>query len=315
MSNTTNLVLPYLAVGQAQKHVTVNESLRRLDALVQLTVISATTAAQPSSPADGAVYIVPAGKSGANWSAYANWSLGYYRDGAWEQLTPREGWLAYVKDADQLLCFDGAAWTGLSAAMRLSATDRILGRSTSGAGPAEEIAFTAQARALCDDASFAAMCATLGTWRVVDRVSVASSHTGSTAETALATLTLPGGSLGPNGALRITAVFSYSGTASAKTMRCRLGGSGLSGAQVANLASSSASSMLLQRMIQNRNVENAQIGPSATTGSSFGPSSNGIFTASVDTSVDQPIVFSGQLVTAAETIALESCLLEVAYGA
>ena len=33
MSNTSNLALPYLAVGQAQKHVTVNESLRRLDAL------------------------------------------------------------------------------------------------------------------------------------------------------------------------------------------------------------------------------------------------------------------------------------------
>ena len=43
MSNTSSLVLPYLAVGQAQKHVTVNESLRRLDALVQLSVVSATT--------------------------------------------------------------------------------------------------------------------------------------------------------------------------------------------------------------------------------------------------------------------------------
>jgi hypothetical protein len=45
MSNTSNLVLPYLAVGQAQKHVTVDESLRRLDALVQLSVVSATTSA------------------------------------------------------------------------------------------------------------------------------------------------------------------------------------------------------------------------------------------------------------------------------
>src|SRR6185503_15210347 len=63
MSNTSNLVLPYLAVGQAQKHVTVNESLRKLDAILQLSVVSATTAAQPASPADGAVYILPPGKT------------------------------------------------------------------------------------------------------------------------------------------------------------------------------------------------------------------------------------------------------------
>jgi hypothetical protein len=44
MSSTTNLSLPYLASGQAQKHVTVNESLQRLDALVQLAVASDRTA-------------------------------------------------------------------------------------------------------------------------------------------------------------------------------------------------------------------------------------------------------------------------------
>ncbi|MEQ1784831.1 MAG: DUF2793 domain-containing protein [Hyphomonadaceae bacterium] len=59
MSNTSNLELPYLAVGQAKKHVTVNETLRRLDAVVQLTVISATVSTQPGAPAEGAVYIVP----------------------------------------------------------------------------------------------------------------------------------------------------------------------------------------------------------------------------------------------------------------
>lgn len=62
---STNLLFPYLAPGQAQKHVTVNDSLRRLDALVQLSVISASTAAEPGSPADGAVYIVPSGDAGA----------------------------------------------------------------------------------------------------------------------------------------------------------------------------------------------------------------------------------------------------------
>lgn len=111
MSNTSNLVLPYLAVGQAQKHVTVNESLRKLDAIIQLSVVSATTAAQPASPTDGAVYIVPSGKSGAQWSAFANWALAYYRDGAWVEIPPREGWLAFVKDTDTILAFNGSTWS------------------------------------------------------------------------------------------------------------------------------------------------------------------------------------------------------------
>jgi hypothetical protein len=117
MSNTSNLVLPYLAVGQAQKHVTVNETLRRLDAIVQLSVVSATITSEPSSPVDGAVYIVPSGKSGAHWSAFANWSLAYNRDGSWEQVTPREGWLAFVKDTGRLLVRTGSAWSLFAAGL------------------------------------------------------------------------------------------------------------------------------------------------------------------------------------------------------
>lgn len=57
MSQSTNLQLPYLASGQAQKHVTVNETILRLDAVVQVAVVSASVGAQPSSPEDGQIYI------------------------------------------------------------------------------------------------------------------------------------------------------------------------------------------------------------------------------------------------------------------
>jgi hypothetical protein len=113
MSVSTNLHLPYLAPGQAQKHVTVNESLRRLDALVQLCAASATTAAQPPSPADGAVYILPAGKTGAQWGGFADGALAYYRDGTWEEIAPRTGWLAFAADTDRLLVRSGSAWLQL----------------------------------------------------------------------------------------------------------------------------------------------------------------------------------------------------------
>jgi hypothetical protein len=117
MSGTSNLMLPYLAVGQAQKHVTLNESLRKLDAIVQLAVVSATTPAEPASPSDGEVYILPPGKSGTHWSDFTGGRLAYYRDGAWVELQPRAGWLAYIKDAGNVLAFDGADWAAFAAGL------------------------------------------------------------------------------------------------------------------------------------------------------------------------------------------------------
>ncbi|HEX5008286.1 MAG TPA: DUF2793 domain-containing protein [Hyphomonadaceae bacterium] len=111
MSNTSNLVLPYLAAGQAQKHVTLNESLRKLDAIIQLAVVSATTTAEPASPTDGAVWILPSGKTGDHWSAFTAGRLAYYRDGAWVEIIPRHGWLAFVKDSGRLLGLNGSAWS------------------------------------------------------------------------------------------------------------------------------------------------------------------------------------------------------------
>lgn len=115
MSESTRLQLPYLAGGQAQKHITVNESLLRLDALVQLSVKSATTAAQPGSPSDGDIYLLPSGKTGAAWGAMANGALAYYRDGTWEELTPRHGWQAYAEDADALYARDAGVWNRIAA--------------------------------------------------------------------------------------------------------------------------------------------------------------------------------------------------------
>ncbi|MDX2275843.1 MAG: DUF2793 domain-containing protein [Hyphomonadaceae bacterium] len=163
MSNSTNLALPFLTLGQAQKHVTVNESLLRLDALVQLSVVSALVSAEPGSPTDGQVYILPAGKTGTHWGAMTNNALAYYRDGVWEEIQPSDGWMAHVKDFNLLLYYNGSAWVQYTGpqAISFSATDKILGRISSGAGAAEEVAFTDQAQDLCDDTSFSAMRTTL----------------------------------------------------------------------------------------------------------------------------------------------------------
>ena len=50
---TTHLGLPYLSAAQAQKHVTHNEALRSLDALVQIAVLDTTETDPPVTPDRG----------------------------------------------------------------------------------------------------------------------------------------------------------------------------------------------------------------------------------------------------------------------
>ena len=52
MSDTPRLGLPLLAAGQAQKHVTHNDALMRLDALAHLAVASRAQTVPPGSPGE-----------------------------------------------------------------------------------------------------------------------------------------------------------------------------------------------------------------------------------------------------------------------
>ena len=53
MDDTPNLGLPYIMAAQSQKHVTHNEAIRVLDAMVQLAVLDRDLSAPPVSPAEG----------------------------------------------------------------------------------------------------------------------------------------------------------------------------------------------------------------------------------------------------------------------
>ena len=94
-----------LIAAQAQKHVTHNEAIRALDALVQLLVLDKDLASPPGSPADGNRYIVAASPTGA-WSGQAG-KIAAWQDGAWAFYTPREGWLAWVADEDKVYAYSG----------------------------------------------------------------------------------------------------------------------------------------------------------------------------------------------------------------
>lgn len=108
MSDTPRLGLPLLAAGQAQKHVTHNDALMRLDALVHLVVASRTQTVPPASPAETAAYIVPAGGSGV--FAGRQDHLAIFEDGGWSFLAPRAGWQAWVSDEAEHHVWTGTQW-------------------------------------------------------------------------------------------------------------------------------------------------------------------------------------------------------------
>jgi hypothetical protein len=109
MTSTAQLGLPLLMAAQAQKHVTVNEALARLDAAAQLRVTSSSVDVPPVTGVDGESYLVPAGASGA-WSAVAG-RIAVWSNGGWTYLQPRAGWRLWDAEKSAYQTFDGTSWT------------------------------------------------------------------------------------------------------------------------------------------------------------------------------------------------------------
>lgn len=153
---------------------------------------------------------------------------------------------------------------------------------------------------------------TLGTWYMLGSNAVQASHTGSLSETVLKTLTIPAGSMGPNGVIRVTYIASHTNSANNKIIRVRLGG--LSGTIYMSDTVTTTSSTRASRMIHNRNSQASQISfPSGVGG--FGPTGSALITGTVNTAVAQDLVITALLADVGETIAIEAYTVEVLYKA
>lgn len=108
MFETPNLKLPYIAPAQAQKHVTHNEAIRALDALLHIAVEDRDLAEPPAEPAEGARYIVAEAAAG-EWAEQTN-AVAAFQDGAWAFYFPRKGWTAWIADEELLVVWNGSAW-------------------------------------------------------------------------------------------------------------------------------------------------------------------------------------------------------------
>lgn len=107
MTDTPELALPLLAPAQAQKHVTVNEALVRLDGLAQLRLQSVTETTPPAA-LDGFAYGVPSGAVNA-WAGQEG-AVAIASGGGWVFVPAQRGWRAVVLDAGSLAIFDGSGW-------------------------------------------------------------------------------------------------------------------------------------------------------------------------------------------------------------
>ena len=128
MENTPNLELPYIMPSQAQKHVTHNEALDALDAVIQLCVHDRNRTAPPQSPADGDRHIV-ASPAGGAWAGQED-RIAVFRDGGWLFAMPRQGWLTFVSEEDALFCFAGGAWKPLAETLGALQNLRLFGIGT-----------------------------------------------------------------------------------------------------------------------------------------------------------------------------------------
>src|SRR3954451_10722445 len=73
MSASANLALPFIEGGELLPDVTLNETLRLIDTLVQLAIVDRDLNAPPGAPAEGQRWIVKASPSPTGaWTGHGN---------------------------------------------------------------------------------------------------------------------------------------------------------------------------------------------------------------------------------------------------
>lgn len=105
---TAKMDLPLLMPAQAQKHVTVNDALLRLDGQVDLVLQSLQRLSPPETVVDGLCWAVPQGATNA-WEGHAG-MIAIGANGGWLFVRPQFGRRAIVADRGVPAIHNGAIW-------------------------------------------------------------------------------------------------------------------------------------------------------------------------------------------------------------
>lgn len=109
LSNLQQTLLVSAAAGNVTLQNTVNQWV---DALFGGCIDKDLTA-EPSSPTEGDLYILPSSPTGDSWGSFSSDDLALYLNGAWTSLTPtsgREGLRVWVNDEDTMYYWTGGEW-------------------------------------------------------------------------------------------------------------------------------------------------------------------------------------------------------------
>lgn len=136
---------------------------------------------------------------------------------------------------------------------------------------------------------------------------VQSCHTGDTAEATLATITIPGNTLGANGMLRITPTWSHSGGAGSWGTRIYFGGVLF---QQFPLNAAAYQAATHQADIFNRGAAGSQVGR-ALAQANWAQTPTAPVTASIDTTAAQNVTITGQNAASGDTVCLEAYTVQV----
>ena len=109
MDASPRLALPCMLPNQTQKHVTHNEALQRLVALVQLIVQERNLTALPPAPEEGRCWVVVPRASG-DWADHEG-RIPTWQDGAWTFVAPQTGWRAFIADKGLICVWSGSVWS------------------------------------------------------------------------------------------------------------------------------------------------------------------------------------------------------------
>lgn len=137
MTITSHINITLLEQGQAQKEITVNEALQKIDAILNIGAVSIGDTTPPVSPSNGDVYIVGNSATG-DWSGYDN-NIAYFET-IWKFISPNEGMSLWVNDEDKIYSWDNSAWvnsggriidqlTGLGIGTNSDTTNKLAVRS------------------------------------------------------------------------------------------------------------------------------------------------------------------------------------------
>jgi len=105
--STVRLALPNLVSGQAQKEITHNMALQRLDALVQ-TVVESMAISSPPAGIEGNLYVVGTGATGV-WVGKDSY-LAHYVGGSWVFYVPFTGMRCWDKATFTSMVYMGTTW-------------------------------------------------------------------------------------------------------------------------------------------------------------------------------------------------------------